>query len=143
MYNICKQSNLKPAKASGPDLVSARILKLALVDIAPVLCIIFQQSYNTGEVPLDWQQANVTAVFKKGNKTNPANYRPASLNCIICKTMEHVTYSQIMNHLDSHHILVEFQHGFRSNHSCETQQLHTVEDLSRRIDRRQTTDLLI
>ena len=128
-------SNLNPAKASGPDLVPARILKLASMEIAPILCIIFQQSYNTGQVPLDWQQANVTAVFKKGDKTNPANYRPIS--------MEHVIYSQIMNHLDRHHILVEFQHGFRSNHSCETQLLNTVEDLSRRLDRRQTTDLLI
>ena len=71
-------------------------------------CIIFQQSYNSGQVPLDWQQANVTAVFKKGGKTNPANYRPVSLTCIICKTMEHVIYSQIKNHLDRHHILVEF-----------------------------------
>ena len=127
-------SNLNPAKASGQDLVPARILKLASMEIAPILCIIFQQSYNTGQVPLDWQKANVTAVFIKGVNTNPANYRPVSLTCIIiCKTMEHVIYSQIMNHLDSHHIPVEFQHGLRSNHSCETQLLNTVEDLSRRL----------
>ena len=100
-------SNLNPAKASGPDLIPARILKLASMEIAPILCIIFQQSYNTGQVPLYWQQASATVVFKKGDKTNPANYRPVSLTCIICKTMEHVIYSQIMNHLDSHHIIVE------------------------------------
>ncbi|MCG7875845.1 MAG: reverse transcriptase family protein, partial [Candidatus Thiodiazotropha endolucinida] len=136
-------NNLNPAKASGPDLIPARILKLASKEIAPILGVIFQQSYNTGQVPLDWQQANVTAVFKKGDKTNPANYRPVSLTCIVCKTMEHIVYSQIMTHLDSHHILVDFQHGFRSNHSCETQLLNTVEDLARRLDRRQATDLLI
>ena len=75
--------------------------------------------------------------------TNRANYRPVSLTCLICKTMEHVIYCQIMNHLDSHHIQVEFQHGFRSNHSHETQLLNIEEDLSRRLDTRQTTDLLI
>ena len=48
-----------------------------------------------------------------------------------------------MNHLDNHKILVDFQHGFPSGHSCEAQLLNTVEDLSRRIDRRQTTKLLI
>ena len=48
-----------------------------------------------------------------------------------------------MNQLDRHNILVEFQHGFRANHSCETQMLNTVEDLSRRLDRRKGTDLLI
>ncbi|MEW8547660.1 MAG: reverse transcriptase family protein [Candidatus Thiodiazotropha sp.] len=136
-------NNLNPAKASGPDLVPARILKLASREIAPVLSVIFQQSYNTGQVPLDWQQANVTAVFKKGDKTNPANYRPVSLTCIVCKSMEHIIYSQIMKHLDTHNILVDFQHGFRANHSCETQLLNTVEDLSRRLDKRKTTDLLI
>ena len=136
-------NNLNPAKASGPDLVPARILKLASKELAPVLSLIYQQSYDTGQVPLDWQQANVTAVFKKGDKTNPANYRPVSLTCILCKSMEHIIFSQIMNHLDRHNILVKFQHGLRANRSCETQLLNTVEDLSRRLDRRKVTDLLI
>ena len=136
-------NNLNPSKASGPDLLPTRILKTVSKEIAPVLCAIYQQSYNTGHVPLDWQQANVTAVFKKGDKTNPANYRPVSLTCILCKTMEHVIYSQTMGHLDKHDILVHFQHGFRPNHSCETQLLNTVEDLSHRLDKRKTTDLLI
>ena len=57
--------------------------------------------------------------------------------------MEHIVFSQIMNHLDNHKILVEFQREFRSGHSGDTQLLNTVEDLSRRIDRRQTTELLI
>ena len=57
--------------------------------------------------------------------------------------MKHIVFSQIMNHLDNHKILVEFQQGFRSGHSCEAQLLNSVEDLSRRIDRRQTTKLLI
>ena len=82
--------------------------------------------------------------FKKiRNKTNPANYRPVSLTYIACKSMEHIVFSQIMKLLDNHKILVEFQHRFRSDHSCETQLLNTVEDLSRCIERRETTDLLI
>ena len=88
-------------------------------------------------------QANVTVVFKEGDKTNPANYRPVSLTCILCKTMEHVIFSQTMGHLDKHDTLVHFQHGFQPNHSCETQLLNTVEDLSHRLDKRKTTDLLI
>ena len=55
--------NLNPSLASGPDLVPSRILKLASQEIAPILCTIYQQSFNTGQVPQDWQQANVTAVF--------------------------------------------------------------------------------
>lgn len=123
--------NLNPAKASGPDLVPARILKLASQEIVPILCTIFQQSFNTSKVPLDWQMANFKCLFlKKGDKTNPANYRLVSLTCIACKSREHTVYSQIMTHLDSHNILVEFQHGFRSSHSCDTELLNTIEELS-------------
>ena len=48
-----------------------------------------------------------------------------------------------MGHLDKYGTLVHFQHGFRPNHSCETQLLNTVEDLSDRFDKRKTIDLLI
>jgi hypothetical protein len=68
---------------------------------------------------------------------------PVSLTCILCKTMEHIVFSQIMNHLDRKKVLRNFQHGFRRNHSCETQLLNTAEELSRRLDMRQTIDLLI
>ena len=136
-------SNLNPSKASGPDLLPTRILKMVSEEIAPVLCVIYQQSYDTGQVPSDWRQANITAVFKKGDKTNPANYRPVSLTCILRKTMEHVVFDKTMDHLDSNDILVHFQHGFRQNHSYETQLLTIVEDLSYRLDKRKTIDLLI
>ena len=136
-------SDLNSSKASGPDLLPTRILKFIASEIPPVLSVIFQQSYDTGTVPTDWTQANITAVFKKGDKTKPSNYRPVSLTCILCKTMEHILFSQIMKHLDQQNILVKFQHGFRANHSCETQLLNTVEDLSRRLDMRTTADLLI
>ena len=135
--------NLNPNKAAGPDLLPTRMLKEVAKEIAPVLAFIFQQSYDTSQVPSDWQFANVTAVFKKGEKTNPANYRPVSLTCILCKTMEHIVFSQLMNHLDRKKDLRNFQHGFRRNHSCETQLLNTAEELSRRLDMRQTIDLLI
>ena len=132
-------SNLNPAKASGPDMAQARKLKLKLAskELAPLLSLIYAQSYDTGQVPSDWQKAYITKL------TRLLNYRPVSLTCIVCKPMEHIIYSQIMNHPDRHNILVEFQHGLRANHSCETQLLNTVEDLSRRLDRRKTTDLLI
>ena len=46
--------------------------------------------------------------------------RPVSLTSILCKTMEHIMFCQVMNHLDQSSILLNFQHGFRANNSCET-----------------------
>ena len=56
--------------------------------MAPILQVIFQQSLDTGVVPSDWKQANVVAVYKKGDKNTAANYRPVSLTSISCKTLE-------------------------------------------------------
>jgi len=33
----------------------------------------------TGEVPQDWRDANVVPIYKKGNRSEPGNYRPVSL----------------------------------------------------------------
>ena len=44
--------------SSGPDNIPAIILK----QHANVLLLIFQQSYDRGELPDEWKQANVTAI---------------------------------------------------------------------------------
>ena len=54
-----------PGKASGPDAISAKILKECTDEIVPLFGIIFGESLSSGKVPTDWNQANVTAIFKK------------------------------------------------------------------------------
>ena len=56
--------------------------------------------------------------------------------------MEHILVSNIMTHLvlDSNQILHALQHGFRRNHSCETQLLSLFQDLANNPSQ---TDLLI
>ena len=48
-----------------------------------------------------------------------------------------------MGHLHQHNILSEYQHGFRSRHSSETQLVTTVEDLAKYLDHKQQVDMLI
>ena len=135
--------NLNPRKAVGPDFVPTQILKEFKEDIAPILQVIFQQSLDTGVVPEDWKTANVVGVFKKGDRHQPSNYRPVSLTCVSCKLLEHIVFRAVMDHVDFHKILKFFQHGFREKHSCETQLINTIEDLSRGLNNQQQLDLLI
>ena len=128
-------ANLNPSQANGPDRIPTRILKLAAKELSPVITFLFQQSYDTGEVPSDWKHAEVSAVYKKGDKTAPSNYRPISLTCVLCKCMEHILFSQITNHLDFSKVLVHFQHGFRAGHSYETQLITTVDDVARQFEK--------
>ena len=59
------------------------------------------------------------------------------------EVMEHVIYRNIMQHLEHNNILYSKQHGFRKNHSCETQLLLTIEDLAKNLDEGSEVDLQI
>ena len=71
--------NLQPNKAAGPDGIHPRVLKEIKDNLAPVLVDFFQRSLNSGEVPDDWKEANVSPAFKKEEKYKASNYRSPSL----------------------------------------------------------------
>lgn len=124
---------LKPCKASGPDDISARILKEAAAELTAPLYTIFSKSLVTGCIPEDWKHANVVPIFKGGNKTIASNYRPVSLTSIICKILEKLIKCHILNHVEQNDILLPSQHGFIQGRSCLTNLLDFLE---------YTTDLL-
>ena len=121
-------------KASGPDGLNARVLKECSNEISPILALIINKYLARGDVPDEWRQANVSPVFKKGEKYDAANYRPVSLTCICCKTLEHILVSSINKHLALDSILADCQHGFRSQRSCETQLVQFVHDIISNLD---------
>ena len=127
-------NNLKIHKASGPDDLSARVLKECSSEITPILALIYNESLTQGTVPDDWRQANVAPIVKKGEKYDAANYRPMPLICICCKTVEHIIVCNINKHLAFESILADCQHGFRSHRSCETQLVQFFHDLVSNLD---------
>ena len=85
---------------------------------------------------------------KNGEKYDAANYRPVSLTCICCKTLEHILVSNINKHLALDSILADCQHGFRSQRSCETKLVQFVHDVIINLDEavnrgHKQTDLII
>ena len=135
--------NLKPGKAAGPDKLKPFLLNELREEITPIIQIIFDRSFKTGKLPADWMKANVMPVFKKGDKSLAANYRPISLICILCKVLEHILASNIVKHLDGQGILYDLQHGFRENRSCETQLIMLIEDLARNASVGKQTDIIL
>ena len=133
---------LNPSKASGPDELSPRLLKLIAHEIAPPLAFLFQQSFNTGAVPTQWKHALVTPIHKSGDKCNPSNYRPISLTCICCKLMEHIVLSHISKHIAVNKILIDEQHGFRQKLSTTTQLISATHDWAHTLQLRGQTDVI-
>ena len=58
-----------PSKAIGSDELHPIVLKELATELGPVLSHLFQQSTDSGEIPKEWSLANISPLFKKGNRT--------------------------------------------------------------------------
>ena len=130
-------------KATGPDDIPARLLKETAAETTHMLTTLFQASLHQGKLPTEWKTANVIPAYKKGSKSQPENYRPISLTCILCKVMEHIISSNLMSHLEDSRILTDAQYGFRKKRSCETQLLNTVNNLAKSLDDKSQVDTIL
>ena len=79
----------------------------------------------------------------EGGKTDPANYRPISLTCVLCKVLEHIVASYLSKHFSDQNTLFELQHGFCEKRSCETQLIMRVDEHSKSMQMRNQTDLIL
>ena len=122
---LAKLHKVNPDKSPGPDDIHPLLLKECATILAEPLSQIFQQSFDSGILPDDWKTANIVPIFKKGDRTNPANYRPVSLTSVPCKIMESIIKEKLMKFLESNELLSNEQHGFRSGRSCLTNLLET------------------
>ena len=68
-----KLEKLRLNKASGPDNVNVNLLKNCLELDLP-LSLLFNKSLQSGHLPQDWKDANITPLFKIGSRTSTSNY---------------------------------------------------------------------
>ena len=134
---------LNPSKALGPDELHPRVLKELATELGPIFAHLFQQSIDSGDIPKEWTLANISPLFKKGDRSLACNYRPVSLTCVPCKLLEHIVCSNIMAHLDEHQLLSDKQHAFRKRHSCETQLATVINDWAKILDNQGQVDTFI
>ena len=126
---------LNKFKSVGTDGISTFVLKECQIAFSTILSTIFIKSYESSELPEDWKRANVCPIFKKGSKTNPANYRPISLTSVTCKIMERLIRDIMMKHLLDNNLISEHQHGFVKFKSCITNLLEALDIITETLNR--------
>ena len=135
-------SKLDHSKSPGPDGVHNRILKELAEELAQPLADLFNTSMDSGIVPESWKTANVTPIFKKGDKRDPSNYRPVSLTSTIGKIMEKIIRDHINKHMQLNKLYSPHQHGFRKGRSFSTQLLEGTEDWTKLLDEDNSVDCI-
>ena len=128
--------------SQGPDRLPPKILKELSQVLAEPLCNLFNFSLQEGKLPSDWKKGEITAIFKKGSKMEPGNYRPVSLTCVLCKVLESFVRDGMVNHLSDNNLYAECQHGFRRARSCVTQLLLVMERLTKYFDEGIPVDII-
>jgi hypothetical protein len=81
-------TSLPRRKAPGSDHLRSEMLRPIADPLSRVLALLYQLCWRWGYVSPLWRSAQVCAIFKKGDRTLPSNYRPISLTSVLRKAME-------------------------------------------------------
>ncbi|GAB0181327.1 mitochondrial enolase superfamily member 1 [Grus japonensis] len=131
--------HLDTHKSVGLDGIHPRELMEVLTK---PLSIISQQSWLTGEIPVDWRLANMTPIYKKGQKEDAGNYRPVSLTLVLEKVMELIILSAITRHIQDNKAIRASQHGFMKDRSCLTNLISFYDKVTHLVDEEKAVDVV-
>ena len=123
---ILQKINVK--STCGPDGVPAVFLNKCRDVLCYPLSMLYQLSFNSSFIPEVWRKAYITPVYKKGDSSEPKNYRPIALTCNLCKVMEAVVKDSMMTFFLQNNLITKQQHAFLAKHSTTSNLLECTND---------------
>ena len=128
---------LNPQKATGPDGISPKLLKLAGQSVTAPLSVIFNQSLRETSVPSTWKCARINTTHKKGDITERENYRPLSILSVPSKIMEKCVVDKLVEHTSENNNLVNSsQWAYKKGLSTELLLVNMTEKWRSALDQR-------
>lgn len=134
--------NLNIYKSPGPDGISPRILKECSQVLSSPLALLFNTSFSLGQLPTMWKNANITPVYKKGNRNLRENYRQISLTCILCKIAEKVVRNRVVDFWSDQNLFNPDQFAYLSGKSTLLQLLACYDDWAKARNCSKPTDVI-
>ena len=108
---------MKDNKSPGVDGILPKLLLAIVEKISIPLATVFNLSLEEGKLPLEWKEANIRPLFKKGSRNKSENNRPVSFNsCELTLTKillqligmrPHINAVKIVNLYELHLLLIK------------------------------------
>ena len=128
--------SLNISKASGPDGISARMLKATASEIAPSITALFNLSIRCNRPPRQWKKSHVVPIPKqKSNAPTVADFRPISLLPVLSKLLEKHFHWLISDHISQFSPLSKTQWGFQPGKSTVQALLVTIDNWLQYLER--------
>ena len=111
-------SMIRKMKSSGSpclfDQISVIVLKRCPI-VRIMIWKIIEKSWKIGKVPTVWKNGLTVLIHKKGVNTDPGNFRPITLEPVLCKVFTSWMRNRIYKHLcENEYIETNIQKGFWS-----------------------------
>ena len=109
---------MKCKKSYGEDGITNEIIKCCSPIVENFIAIAFNKCIQEKTYPKCFKTAKVIPLHKKGDKTDPSNYRPISLLSALGKIFEKLLHKRVVKFCKKENILTHIQYGFREKRSC-------------------------
>ena len=103
---------LKNNKAAGIDGISGEFFKYVADELTVPFCAIFNCVFDSGEYPTMWAEGLINALHKKGDFSNPDNYRKITITVAMAKVFDSILNARLYFKNDALSLDDPFQFGF-------------------------------
>ena len=133
--------SLNKSKACPSNSIPAHIIQENCDIFIPRITSDFNKSISNGIFPTNFKNADISPVFKKGDRLDKCNYRPVSILPPLSKIFERIMFSQLNNYMNSK--LSMYLCGFRKNMSAQNCLLVMLEKFRNCLDNKGSCGVLL
>ena len=125
-------NSLKVQKASGPDGVKSRILKMCSSQLSPIYAYMFNMSLKESVIPTSWKCSEIIPVPKKQSVQNMNDVRPVALTSVLMKCLERLVLKELRKSTED--IQDAMQFAYRAKRGVEDAILMFLDNIYKHID---------